>query len=340
MQPFLPLVLVVAVFAASVLGTRLVLGMLRRRRIFDRPNNRSSHETPTPRGGGIAVTGVIVVAWAGLGMTTAGGYQPWLILACTLGLAALSWADDLRSLSPLVRLAAQGAAVVAGLFALPADALVFQGLLPPWPDHVAAALLWVWFVNLFNFMDGIDGISGIEAVTIGAGVAALGLFVPGGATLPALAVAAAAAGFLVWNWPPAKIFLGDVGSVPLGYLLGWILLGLALAGHWAAALILPLTYLADATITLARRLARGEKVWIAHRDHFYQQPVRKGASHLAVILPIAATNLFLVGLALMTVLTGAVWIPVLLAFAVVGLLLAYLASHRGRPAAPMVQSVD
>lgn len=341
MQPFLPLVLVVAVFAASMLGTRLMLGVLRRRQILDRPNDRSSHATPTPRGGGIAVTGVIVLSWAILEfLTSMGGYAVWLVLAGALGLAVLSWLDDLRSLSPLVRLAVQGIAVIAGLFALPQESLVFQGLLPSWLDMAATALAWMWFINLFNFMDGIDGISGIEAIAIGIGIAALGLFTPLDDTLLALAVAAAAAGFLVWNWPPARIFLGDVGSVPLGYLLGWLLLSLALAGHWAAAAILPLYYLADATLTLARRLARREKVWIAHRDHFYQQPVRKGASHLAVIVPVATTNLFLIGLACASVLTGANWTPVLAAGAVVVLLLVYLASHRGRPSARPTASAD
>jgi UDP-N-acetylmuramyl pentapeptide phosphotransferase/UDP-N-acetylglucosamine-1-phosphate transferase len=226
------------------------------------------------------------------------------------------------------------------LFALPAESPVFQGMLPDWLDFVVTVFLWVWFVNLFNFMDGIDGISGIETIAIAGGVAALGLFGDTAAMPLTLAVTAAALGFLVWNWPPARIFLGDVGSVPLGYLLGWILLGLAAAGQWPAAVILPLYYLADATITLLRRLLRGEKVWRAHRDHFYQRPVRKGATHLAVILPVAATNLFLVGLALATVLTGAVWTPILLACLVVGVLLAFLATHRGDQTARPSQPAD
>src|SRR5690606_27746163 len=103
-----------------------------------------------------------------------------------------------------------------------------------------------------------------------------------------LAVAGAAFGFLPWNWQPARIFLGDVGSVPLGYALGWLLLSLAAAGAWAAALILPLYYLADATLTLMRRLARGERVWQAHREHFYQRATQAGRSHAAVVSLVAA----------------------------------------------------
>jgi UDP-N-acetylmuramyl pentapeptide phosphotransferase/UDP-N-acetylglucosamine-1-phosphate transferase len=108
-------------------------------------------------------------------------------------------------------------------------------------------------------------------------------------------VTGAAIGFLVWNWSPARIFLGDVGSVPLGYVLGFLLLDLAVRGHWRIALILPLYFLADATITLARRLLRGERVWQAHREHFYQQGVRRDLGHAAVVKRVIAADLLLVG---------------------------------------------
>jgi UDP-N-acetylmuramyl pentapeptide phosphotransferase/UDP-N-acetylglucosamine-1-phosphate transferase len=108
-------------------------------------------------------------------------------------------------------------------------------------------------------------------------------------------VTGAAVGFLVWNWSPARIFLGDVGSVPLGYVLGFLLLGCAVRGYWKIALILPLYFLADATITLARRLLRGERVWHAHREHFYQQAVRRGLGHAAVVERVIAADLVLIG---------------------------------------------
>src|SRR3546814_9909535 len=111
-------------------------------------------------------------------------------------------------------------------------------------------------------------------------------------------IAAAAAGFLWWNWHPAKVFLGDVGSVPLGFMLGWLLLGLAAAGHWAPALILPLYYLADATITLACRALRRERVWRAHREHFYQRAVQRGRSHATVSRAVFGVNACLAALAL------------------------------------------
>ncbi|MEA2754431.1 MAG: hypothetical protein QOJ54_720, partial [Aliidongia sp.] len=179
---------------------------------------------------------------------------------------------------------------------------VFQGLLAPGPDLLATALLWLWFVNLFNFMDGIDGITASETVMIGLGVAVIALVAAdyqSGALPLGLAIAAAALGFLAWNWQPAKLFLGDVGSIPLGYLLGWLLLALARTGAWAPALILPLYYLTDATLTLAYRLLRGRRVWEAHREHFYQRAIQRGLSHAAVVLRIAAANLALVLLALL-----------------------------------------
>ena len=149
---------------------------------------------------------------------------------------------------------------------------------------VGIGLGWVWFINLFNFMDGIDGISGVECLGIGLGVAVIAALdgVPSGHGSLGICLAAAAAGFLIWNWHPAKVFMGDVGSVPLGFLIGWLLLDMAAAGAWAPAVILPAYYLADATITLLRRLLRGAAPWQAHRDHFYQQATQAGRSHARV----------------------------------------------------------
>ncbi|HTQ35043.1 MAG TPA: glycosyltransferase family 4 protein [Stellaceae bacterium] len=265
---------------------------------MDRPNERSSHTVPTPRGGGIAVIGASLAAWFGL---CAEGVLPPPTIVVALaggGLAVVSWLDDLRGLSPAVRLLAQFVAVAAGIWALP-PGMVFQGWLPPGLDAIAAALLWVWFVNLFNFMDGIDGIAGSEAAAIGIGIGIM-LVSAGrdfGPSLPAMAIAAAALGFLVWNWAPARIFLGDVGSVPLGYLLGFLLYTLALQGQWQAALILPGYFLADATITLLRRLVRGERVWQAHREHFYQRAVQHGLGHAAVVRRVIAANIVLIACA-------------------------------------------
>ena len=257
----------VASFAGTAVLTGLVRAVLLRRGILDRPNERSSHARAVPRGGGIAVVGVLLAAWLALWLwdiCRGCGALFWVALAAALGLAAVSWLDDLRGgLSVLLRLFAQIAAVGAGIASLPGDALVFQGAVPALVDHALAAAAWLWFVNLFNFMDGIDGISGAEGASLGLGaflLALLGL-APAGLGPLGLALAGVSLGFLLWNWDPAKIFLGDVGSVPLGYLAGWLLLALAAAGAWQAALLLPAYYLADATFTLFRRLLRGRRIW-------------------------------------------------------------------------------
>jgi UDP-N-acetylmuramyl pentapeptide phosphotransferase/UDP-N-acetylglucosamine-1-phosphate transferase len=297
--------------AASWLATGGVLRILRRHAVLDRPNERSSHSAPTPRGGGIAVIGVLLAAWLALWLLGAGAAAPsnfWLVLAAGAALALISWFDDVRGgLPAALRLAAQAIAVGAGLLALPEGGGVFQGALPAALDLALSGVLWLWFLNLFNFMDGVDGLAGSQAGSAGLGLFALALLFPAAAGLGpyALVVAAVAIGFLPWNWQPARIFLGDVGSVPLGYALGWLLLALANFGLWQAALLLVLYFLSDASFTLLRRLVRGERVWRAHHQHYYQYAVQAGRSHAQVVLAITAINLMLAGLALAATLSPA-----------------------------------
>lgn len=325
---------------ASAAFVGLVRVQLLRRGILDRPNERSSHDVPTPRGGGLGLLAALLPVWVAIPFflpaapaANASATALWAIPLAAFFLAGVSWIDDIKTIGPLPRLGAQFAAALVGAFLI--EGAVFQGILPGPLDLIVVTIGWVWFINLFNFMDGIDGISGVEAFMIGGGLLLIGLV----GTLPldathgqALAIAAAAAGFLVWNWPPARIFLGDSGSVPLGYLLGWLLLSLAAGGAWQAAAILPLYYLADATITLVRRVARGEKFWHAHRDHFYQAAIRRGLSHARVSSAIAVVNLLLVGLALISVQADlgplGPWLALLAAGILVALLLAWLAGPR------------
>lgn len=291
-------ILFAIVFAVSWIGTSMVLQALKARAILDHPNPRSSHSMPVPRGGGIAVVTVILIGWVALGVAADGTSTILTLAAAAVGLAVLSWRDDLGHVSAAWRLAGQSAAVILVLATTPPGD-VFQGLLPHALNLVLIGVLWVWFINLFNFMDGIDGLAGVEAAGIGFGlvvvVAAGGL----DKTMALFGMTAGAAmlGFLRWNWPPAKIFLGDVGSVPLGFLLGWLILSLAASGQWAAALILPLYYITDATLTLFRRMLRRQPLWKAHRDHFYQLAIQRGLSHGAVTGAVLAGNIGLVGLA-------------------------------------------
>ena len=334
-----------AVFAAALLATVLaswaatgaVLRLLKDWQVLDRPNDRSSHKVATPRGGGLAVVAVIALAWLG-GIVVFGPPQQgfWALLAGLAMLAAVSWLDDLRSLPAGLRLAVQAAAVALSLWAAGESLLVFPGLLPPLLDHLVIALLWLWFINLFNFMDGIDGISAVESLSIAGGVAFCAALGGLGQDLMfwSASLAAAALGFLRWNWAPARIFLGDVGSIPLGYLLGWLLLLLATKGHsaegqagvgyWAAAVILPLYYLTDSGWTLLRRLLRGEAPWRSHRQHLYQKAVQRGFSHAAVSARVLGCNALLVGLALVAI-GGRPWPALALACLAVAVLVFMLA---------------
>ncbi len=291
--------------ACSLPAVMILIGRLRRiliqRAMLDIPGERSSHTAPTPRGAGLALVAVLILAFAALIITDTVPADPagWVVIAAMIVLGVVSWIDDRRGLSPLTRLSAQFGWVVVGLFTLPPPGLIFQGALPHWLDWAIAAAAWLWFINAFNFMDGIDGLAGAETASIGTGLVILVLAVPGLFPFGAigLLLIGGAVGFLVWNWQPARIFLGDVGSVPLGYLLGWLLLGVATQGYWGAALILPAYYLGDATLTLLLRLRRGERVWQAHREHFYQRAVRSGMSHKATVIWICLFNVGLIGLA-------------------------------------------
>jgi UDP-N-acetylmuramyl pentapeptide phosphotransferase/UDP-N-acetylglucosamine-1-phosphate transferase len=325
----------VLVFTASWAASGLMTRWLKRRMILDHPVERSSHSLPVPKGCGVAVTGVLLLAW--LGLAVRGLAPPETLLVCCLAFAlgALSWFNDVTDLPAALRLFAHLLIAAVGLLAIPDRGQIFQGLLPEVPDQVATILLWAWFLNLFNFMDGIDGITAVETSAIGFGlafVAALTGIASGGYLLLVVALAAAALGFLPWNWHPARVFLGDAGSVPLGFVAGWLLLLLASRGYWAPALLLPLYYLADATLTLLRRLLRGEAVWRAHRGHFYQRALGPDGNHAAVALWILTGNLGLIAAAVI-----AVWHPepaLALGAAVTAALLIKLAM-RGRRSAPV-----
>ena len=276
--------IVLAVIAASALisaGLIVWLRPLLVRYALARPNARSSHTVPTPQGGGIAVlAATLAVVAVALAVCGGGAGDALIVGAAAVGLAVVGAIDDIRPLATLPRLVLQFAAVALVVAAATPDVRVLPAWVPPGLERAFLVVGGVWFVNLVNFMDGLDWMTVAEVVPIAACLAALGGagVVPAEAALVAAALLGAVLGFAPANKPVARLFLGDVGSLPIGLLLGWLLLELAAAGALAAALLLPLYYLADATITLARRLARGERVWQAHRSHFYQQAADHGFS--------------------------------------------------------------
>ncbi|NQV99378.1 MAG: glycosyltransferase family 4 protein [Rhodospirillales bacterium] len=312
-------------FGLSLCGfalTKAVIAPLRRRALVDLPNERSSHSVATPRGGGLAVIAVIL---AGIGICGGSGLLP-VALSLKLGglsffLAALSWLDDLWDLGPLLRFGSHILAVAAALFSGLVSGPFFGGLVWPQLELVLIGIGWVWFINLFNFMDGIDGIAATETMAIGLGGLGLVVFTGGDPSVATLSLIliAAALGFLPHNWSPAKVFLGDVGSIPLGFLCAWVLLSLAADGQGAGAFILSLVFLSDATLTLFKRLLRREIIWHAHRQHFYQQAVHRGLSHAQVTTAACLANLALIGLALWSTTGHGIW-AIGLAFLVIAIL--------------------
>jgi UDP-N-acetylmuramyl pentapeptide phosphotransferase/UDP-N-acetylglucosamine-1-phosphate transferase len=281
---------------------------LLRRYALARPNARSSHKIPTPQGGGIAVTASTLAGLLGASVwVDRGGLvgEPHLfaVLAATAGLAALGMVDDIRPLPAAPRLALQTIAVGLVVATLPADLRILPAA-PVLFERAALAFALLWFVNLVNFMDGLDWMSVAETVPVTAALAVLAAVgaAPPLAGLAALALCGAMLGFAPFNRPVARLFLGDVGSLPLGLVMGWLLALLAGRGHLAAALLLPLYYLADATITLLRRLAKGERLWEAHRTHFYQRAIANGFTASQVTARVFALNVALAALAVVTVL--------------------------------------
>ena len=287
---------------AAILLSWMLTGWMRRfalrSDLIDRPNARSSHSVPTPRGGGVA----IVVTFLGmvLGLRAAGHLEPKLCLAILgsgLIVATLGYCDDRAPLEARWRFLGHAVAT--------ATVIVCLGPLPPVPilgitfdlgfvAVVLSALYLLWSINLFNFMDGIDGIASLEAISVTLGGAwAWWLVNPAGDWPVAVLFAASVAGFLIWNLPPAKIFMGDAGSGFLGLIV-------ALLALWSARteahlfwswFILGGCFMVDATTTLVRRVKRGERFNVAHRSHAYQYASRKHRSHKIVSLAVALINI-------------------------------------------------
>lgn len=266
--------------------------------ILDLPSERSSHSVPTPRGGGLAI--VIAASMTLVAMAALGHIQLdslFAVLVGGLAVAGIGFADDRLCVKPWARLAVHLAAAawaVTWLGGLPplqlGERLVDLGL----AGYLLGVMGITWVLNLFNFMDGIDGIAASEAGFICLGGAVLGVAYagPSETTLMAVIVVAASVGFLVWNWPPASIFMGDVGSGYLGFVISVLALTAARENPVMlfAWLILGAVFLLDATITLIRRLARGERVYEAHRSHAYQWLARRWGSHLRVTVTVLVIN--------------------------------------------------
>ena len=295
-----------AIAAALSVAVIVVLQPWLGRVALAKPNARSSHTEPTPQGGGIAVVAGTILASCGslyiFAPTTAVAEPLLPLFLAVILIAGVGAADDIQALAVAPRLLLQSVAVTVVVYSLPEELRVLP-FLPDWSERIVLLLAGVWFVNLVNFMDGIDLMTAAEVLPLAGSLVIAGVAhaLPQYATILAIALGGSMFGFAYFNRPIAKIFLGDVGSLPIGLMLGWLLCSLAGGGHLTAAIIMPLYYLADTGVTLARRLARGEVIWNAHRVHFYQLATDRGFSVTAVVLRVFLLNIVLGTLALTTI---------------------------------------
>jgi UDP-N-acetylmuramyl pentapeptide phosphotransferase/UDP-N-acetylglucosamine-1-phosphate transferase len=306
-----------AIFATAGLLSATLIIVLRpvlQRYAIARPNPRSSHKILTPQGGGIAVIATMIgIVYPALFFLPAHSIAPFhfpLVAAAIILIAGVGVLADIHPEFVALRLVLQAVAVAAVVVALPPGLRVLP-MLPVIAERIALVISGLWFVNLVNFMDGLDLMTVAETVPITAALVVLGLlgFLPPIAIVMSLAMCGAMIGFSYFNRPVAKLFLGDVGSLPIGLLLGWLLVLLAGNGARAAAILLPLYYLADSTITLVRRACNGERIWQAHRSHFYQRATDRGFSVSSVVSRVFVVNLVLCSLAIATVLLPGRFVP-------------------------------
>jgi Fuc2NAc and GlcNAc transferase len=295
---------IVGIAAATIVFAWYATGFARRHAlkhaILDIPNVRSSHSAPTPRGGGLAIVAAFMGALVLLALTGMLQINVTLLLIAGGGaVAATGYLDDRRSLPASVRICVHIIAATLAVFVLGGitqQSLRIVGLHGIWAGALLAVMALTWSTNLFNFMDGIDGIAGSEAVFVAAAGAVLNWGYGGntGLTAAMLVLAAATCGFLIWNWPPARIFMGDVGSGFLGFTLA--VLGLAASRNGATPIevwaILSGVFLVDSTVTLLRRIVRGDRWFEAHRLHAYQCLARRWGAHMPVTVLATGINLF------------------------------------------------
>jgi Fuc2NAc and GlcNAc transferase len=330
----------VFIFVLACTASWIFTGLVRRyalsRDIVDVPNQRSSHTRPVPRGGGLAI---VVVVCVGTGLIALHDELPSHFLQAMISggfiVAGIGWVDDHRSVSPLARAIAHifGAAlavtILGGLQVVAiGDKVVHLGL---W-GSLLAVLALVWLINLYNFMDGIDGLAGVNALTVGLFAAFLlnrsGNYGLGRLTL---LIAGASLGFLFWNWTPARIFLGDVGSGFLGFSFGILAIASANLGVPLVLWMLLLgVFIVDTTMTLVRRVGRRENWYSAHNNHAYQRAVRAGYAHSTVSLFVAVINCVF-GLMLVWTQRFASLLLIIVAAGMVFLIGVYLAIERLNP---------
>jgi len=281
-------------FILSLILSKLTIKVLSKKKILDIPTSRSNHASATLRGGGLAIASTICIAYI-LYYIYSRDANLLYVFSGLLIISSVSFIDDIKNLSIKTRIIFQGLSIF--ILLIPVD--LVNSLF-----FIIIFLSFFAFINFYNFMDGIDGLDTSETIHISLSIFILSFFAP---NIPAeirvisLTTCAACLGFIKFNWHPAKIFLGDVGSISLGFICAWMLFNLFYySGLWAATLIIPMVFLADSGITLLKRIIARKKIWKPHSEHFYQQAVRNGQSHSKVTKKIIYCNLALFVLSIMS----------------------------------------
>lgn len=258
--------------------------------LYNEVNERSSHKTPTPRGGGYAfagLTSIFSLIWLYFSAEVENHTYLTTLTLSSICVAYLGWLDDRYNISAKLRFSCQLLAVGLCVYTLPP---VLGEFMPVYAEKIIFTLAWVWFINLYNFMDGIDGIAAVQATFM---ALLLSMFMPNIAPI-LLVLAGSVMGILRFNWHPARVFMGDVGSTYLGFILaGFMFYSLTLnlaAGFWTS-LIISAVFTLDATFTLIKRILKGKTPWQAHKEHFYQRATSMGMTHSQVVIRVIFINI-------------------------------------------------
>lgn len=281
----------------SFIGTYAIMKLCETFGKSSHPNERDNHAGAIPKGAGLAVMISLVSFLCVVGTN---GY----VLAALLILTVVSAIDDYRGLSVKIRLLFQLISSAIIIFQLDAQIIPSISYII---EYIILTIALTWFINIYNFMDGIDEITASQTTMISIGLIAIAALVPqiyNGIAYDSLVIISAITGFWYFNRHPAKVFLGDSGSIPLGALIGWLLLSLASKGFWIEALMLPAYYLLDTAITFIKRLISGKKIWLAHSQHAYQNYVRSGKSHITTVRILTLYNILV-----LVILTANLYMP-------------------------------
>lgn len=304
MTLFFPILCLIFCAIFSFLLCGYLIQTFNKKEILAHPNARSSHKSPTPIGGGLAILSGFLLGCIALAPTYTGPASNLIILFFSLSVIAIvSFLDDVKEVSVSFRLAIHILSSAFAAYIILKNGSILLNYLPYWCEFCFITLFIAGFINLFNFMDGIDGMTSMETIFLGLSVTICFYLtgMPNKYIYLSLLLTVCTIGFSKHNWHPAKIFIGDVGSVSIGFIFAILLCTWAAAGYQLEAMILPMYYFADAGVVLLLRIINKESFWLPHNKHFFQIAVRAGATHAEIVLKVLKRNLILFVLCLVSI---------------------------------------